>query len=276
MYNREISFDGRKVDVSFEEEELIELLDFLFLDLVDDDTIESFQSLKISRDEEKDQWTLLNGEKSLYSGASLPGLGTILMGEVLFHLIRENDHALAIHAGLVSRGERTILLPGSSGSGKSSVTTWLVSHGWRYHTDELVAIDLVTRAVKAFTRPLNIKTRGVPAVREIFDLDSVEDQCQISAGVTMIPHRLVNSDFSANVPHITHVIFPKYIAESEPELIELSGAEAGLEMMRSNVIARNLPNHGFSQITALVRDIPAYRLHYQHFDNLPDLIKKIA
>ena len=92
----------------------------------------------------------------------------------------------------------------------------------------------------------------------------------------MIPHRLVNDDYSPDVPHITHVIFPKYIAESEPELIELSGAEAGLEMMRSNVIARNLPNHGFSQITALVRDIPAYRLHYQHFDNLPDLIKKIA
>ena len=170
MYNREISFDGRKVDVSFEKEELNGLLDFLFLDLENDDAIESFQSLKISHDEEKDQWTLFNGEKSLYSGASLPGLGTILMGEVLFHLIRENDHALASHAGLVSKGDRTILRPGSRGSGKSSVTTWLVSHGWRYHTDELVAIDLVTRAVNAFTRPLNIKTRGVAAVKELFSL----------------------------------------------------------------------------------------------------------
>ena len=211
-----------------------------------------------------------------YSGASLPGLGTILMGEVLFHLIRENDRALAIHAGLVAKGDCTILLPGSSGSGKSSVTTWLVTQGWRYHTDELVAIDLETRAVKAFTRPLNIKTRGVPAVREIFDLDAVEDQCQVSAGVTMIPHRLINPDFSTDVPNITHVIFPKYIAESKPEMIALSGAEAGLEMMRSNVIARNLPNHGFSQVTGLVRDIPAYRLHYQHFDNLPELIQNIA
>ena len=45
--------------------------------------------------------------------------------------------------------------------------------------------------------------------------------------------------------------------------------------MRSNVIARNLPSHGFGEIIKLVRNIPAYKVHYRHFDDLPALMSEI-
>ena len=91
--------------------------------------------------------------------------------------------------------------------------------------------------------------------------------------VTMIPHRLIQPDYKKDIPGLGKIIFPKYIADSESQITKLSGAEAGLELMRSNVIARNLPKHGFNQVIQLVRDIPAYRLHYQSFQDLPSLLE---
>jgi hypothetical protein len=278
MKNRDVAFDGCKVSVEYEEYEandVSDLLNFLFLDLSDVNDAPVIETLSINRNHEKERWELMKDGKSMFKGESLAGLGVILMGEVLFHLIRENSKGLAIHAGLVSDDQSTTLIPGASGSGKSSVTTWMLCNGRRYHTDELVSIDLETQHVRPFTRPLNIKTRGVETIRQLIDLDSIEDKIRVSAGVTMIPHRLVNPDFRNESPKISHVIFPKYIADSKPEVVKLSGAEAGLELMRSNVIARNLPSHGFSDIIKLVRNIPAYKVHYQHFDDLPDLISRV-
>ncbi len=273
---REVTFDGCKVEIVHPKyPELQHILDFLFTDIAGQNDADVVESLVIKRNTEKNVWALHKNNQSLFRGDSLPGLGVILMGEVLFHLIRENKTGLAIHAGMVSDDKSTTLIPGTSGSGKSSVTTWLLKNGMRYHTDELVTIDFQTEEVSPFARPLNIKTRGVKAVSEIVDLDEIADRTEVSAGVTMIPHRLVNPDFRVEKPKITHITFPQYIAESEPEVIKLSGAEAGLELMRSNVIARNIPNHGFKEVIKLVKNIPAFKIHYQHFDDLPGLIEAV-
>jgi hypothetical protein len=272
MNRRNIYFDGISICLEYEDDAIPELLDFLFGDLEQNDTLEASDTLQIIRDSRTNEWCLKHAGTSLFKGESLAGLGTILMGEAIFHLIRENYKGLAIHAGLVSSAEASILIPGNSGSGKSSVTTWLMCNGMRYHTDELVSISLSTRELNAFTRPLNIKPSGLDAVKSLFDYESVEERILTSRMSTMIPHRLLNPDFSHEIPALGYVLFPKFIADSKSELIRLSGAEAGLEMMRSNVIARNLPSHGFAQITKLVRDIPAFRLHYQHYDDLQDLL----
>ena len=275
MQRKEIAFDGQKVTVEYRHQVISDMLDFLFLDLEDDQAAESTETFVIAKNDGESGWSLLRNKESLFSGDSLAGLGVVLMGEALFHLIRENHNGLAIHAGLVSNDHSTTLIPGASGSGKSSVTTWMLCNGMRYHTDELVTINLDTQHAKPFTRPLNIKTAGLEAVKGIIDLDAIDQQIRTSSAVTMIPHRLVNADFRKETPLITRIVFPKYVADSEPKIIRLPGAEAGLELMRCNVIARNLPNHGFGEVIKLVRNIPAYRMHYQHFDDLPHLISAI-
>ncbi len=257
--------------------EASDLLSFLFSDLSEETDNESNATFLIEKEEDPvhDNWKLSRDGESIFTGECIAGLGVMLMGDVLFHLICDNRKGLAIHAGMVSDDNGSTLIPGVSGSGKTSVTTWLVTCGMRYHTDELVTINLATGAAKAFTRPLNVKTCGVSAIQSIVDLDAVRDQLRISREVTMIPHRLVNPDFKADFPGISRIIFPSYIGDSAPELIKLTGAEAGLELMRSNVIARNLPAHGFNEITRLVRNIPAYRVHYRHYNDLPALIEQI-
>ncbi len=277
MDRREISFDGYKVAVEFMHPEASDLLAFLFSDLSGEAGAKSKATFLIEKEEASghDNWKLSRDGESLYTGECVAGLGVMLMGDVLHHLICDNRQRLAIHAGLVSDDNGSILIPGTSGAGKTSVTTWLMTCGMHYHTDELVTIDLSTGVTNAFTRPLNVKTRGVPAIQSIVDLEANREQIKSSPEVTMVPHRLVNPDFKMDLPDIKCIIFPKFVRDSDPELTRLTGAEAGLELMRSNVIARNLPTHGFNEVTRLVRNIPAYRVHYRHYDDLSALIDKI-
>jgi len=142
MATRDIAFDGCKVSIKYEGQEISDLLDFLFLDLNEVNDASVVDTLTVRRNQEKERWELDKDGKSMFKGESLAGLGVILMGEVLFHLIRENSKGLAIHAGLVSDDQSTTLIPGASGNGKSSVTTWMLCNGKRYHTQDHLILRL--------------------------------------------------------------------------------------------------------------------------------------
>ncbi len=276
MSSKAITFNGHKIVIDYAAEEVDPLLDFLFGDLNRETVATEDAGFTIDQTSQNSKWTLTRNETTLFQGGDLNGLGNILSGEVLFNLIENNQQGMAIHAGLVSNEKGSLLLPADSGSGKSSVTTWLLTRGWNYHTDELVMIDLDSDKINAFTRPLNIKAAGLDTIGKIFDLEKHKEQIRSSNMVTMIPHRLVNPTYKTKIPELRAVVFPKYSTDTEPGIQKISGAEAGLEMMRSNVIARNLPGHGFANVIRLVRNLPAYRLHYQHFDNLQQLIAVVT
>jgi hypothetical protein len=272
MSTKAITFNGHKVVICYASKEAEPLLEFLFADIRQEKVGTEDARFTIAQDSKNNKWSLTRNKTILFQGDDINGLGNTLSGEVLFSLIENNQQGMAIHAGLVSTEKGSLLLPADSGSGKSSVTTWLLTRGWHYHTDELVMLDLASDQIRAFTRPLNIKASGLDTIGNIFDLEKHKDQVRSSNMVTMIPHRLVNPEYKSEIPEIRAVVFPKYSADTEPGIQRISGAEAGLEMMRSNVIARNLPGHGFGNVIRLVRNLPAYRLHYQHFDNLQQLI----
>lgn len=63
---------------------------------------------------------------------------------------------LAFHAAVVSRHGRTLVVPGRSGTGKSTLTACLVRQGWDYVSDEALAIDQANGDVVAYPRPLGL------------------------------------------------------------------------------------------------------------------------
>ena len=89
----------------------------------------------------------------------------------------------------------------------------------------------------------------------------------------MIPHRALNPDFIPQSPEISRILFPKYAKQGENRLITLSPAAAGIELMKTHVIARNLPGHGFRQLLDVVKTVPAFKLNYNHFNALPALLE---
>ncbi len=65
---------------------------------------------------------------------------------------------LAMHAAVLSRDGVGLAIPGPSGAGKTTLTVALLQRGWRYVSDEALALDWDTGAVQPYQRPLGIST----------------------------------------------------------------------------------------------------------------------
>ena len=187
------------------------------------------------------------------------------MNEVIFHCIKNNSQHHAIHAGAVYKGDKCFILPGKSGKGKSSVTAWLTSNGYKYLTDELVFLSGDAK-VTPLTRPINIKVKAslFPWLNKKLSFDQIIEDKKGS----MIPHRLLNPDFSPQEPQVTHIIFPEYQEGAALDFKEVTSAKSSFYLLQSHVNARNLPGHGISELANIVRKSSSYKLIYSSFEDL--------
>ena len=275
MTERYVCLGGHAVQVSADCAEAEQIFGFMFDDIPQQEfnQPEAHFSLQAIELDDTQRWEVQKDGASMFKHASLTDAANFLMGEVVFHLIENNQKFMAIHAALLSDDRGGILIPGESGNGKSSLSIWMTLNGYHYHTDELVLIKTGSLETRVFTRPFNIKAHGIEAIKTILDLDALQPPASCGDFITMIPHRALNPEFIQASPPISRILFPKYRKDSENTLTRLSAAAAGIELMKTNVIARNLPGHGFKQLLDIVKSVPAYKLDYNHFDALPALLQ---
>ena len=275
MAVRIVSFADRSVAIEYDIPEGQEIVDFLYRDLDERPDRKPHVTLTIGKQEDN-QFTLHRAAVQLYHGRSKASLANILVGETLYHLTDKSENGMAIHAAALSRNSCGIILPGKSGAGKSSLTTWLLQSGYNYLTDELIFIRERSLDIEAFTRPINIKRRGMPAIGKRFDFSVHAKDTLISPHVAMIPHRLFKPDNKIEPSRLALILFPNHHEGAELELLRLSKAQAGLALMECLVNARNLNGHGFGEATRVAREVPAYRLTYSRFEqlaqSLPDIL----
>lgn len=219
------------------------------------------------------QLSLWDGEKRLYFGESQYQLAYILMNEVIFHCINKNHKDHAIHGGAVHKDDTCIILPGKSGKGKSTLTAWLIANGFQYLTDELFLLS-DDGQVSPLTRPINLK---VNSTHQSWLLkEGVEEQILSAENGSMIPHRLLNREFSAIKPRVTHILFPSFQDEAETALEEVSPAKSCLYLLQTHVNARNLSGHGIVALSSIVRNCRSYKLVYSSFGDLEKLFNRAS
>jgi hypothetical protein len=71
------------------------------------------------------------------------------------------------------------------------------------------------------------------------------------------------------------IIFPCYQPAAQFDLQPLTKAQAGLELMKCLINARNLPGHGFAEISRLVKIAPAYKMSYANFEQVDNTIERL-
>lgn len=77
---------------------------------------------------------------------------------------------LAFHAAVVTRGPTTLVIPGRSGVGKSTLTACLLRDGWAYVSDEALALDWRTGGLRAYPRPMALSPWSCAAVGGVIGL----------------------------------------------------------------------------------------------------------
>ena len=68
---------------------------------------------------------------------------------------------MILHAAVLERGGKAMLLPAPPGSGKSTLAAGLVHRGWRLLSDELALLDMSDGQVQGMARAVNLKNRSI-------------------------------------------------------------------------------------------------------------------
>jgi len=150
---------------------------------------------------------------------------------------------LIIHAAVVERGGKALLLPAPPASGKSTLCAALVARGWRLLSDELALIELGRRSVVPMPQPISLKNKSIGAIARFWPDaaigDVVPDTLKGSVAHVRPPGDSVRRGGEAAVP--AWVVLPRYAEGEATELAALSKGEAFMQLVDS---AFNYSVHG--------------------------------
>ncbi|MCP4997856.1 MAG: glycosyltransferase [Hyphomicrobiales bacterium] len=195
-----------------------------------------------------------SGGKELLSTGDLP---EFLMEAVLDGLVTDLDCGVALHAGAVAHGDKSIIVAGTSGAGKSTLTAWLVQNGFEYLTDELVVLPQDSQEdIAYFTRSLTLRNDSL----EVIDADVFGETNRIEYGGKRLldaPARSTSGNPSAGL-----LLFPRFVRDAELQISPLSAGSAALRLLENNLNGRNLADGGLSTVAELARNTPAFALTY--------------
>ena len=218
--------------------------------------------------------TVFDGTVCLYSGSDPAGGAHALMGAMMQVWTLSCRDGLMLHAALLSRRGRGVLIGGVSGSGKSSLSGWFIQHGWAYHGDEQMYANADTGYWEGFVRPLCLKGDWA----SLFPAVVVPPESFASVGgQTLVPVHLLGQECQPDVrvrPGL--LLFPTFRSGSEFSLQRISCGQATIQLIRGILNGGNLKNHGVAQAAAIARGCPAYELSYGSFDQLKPLLELLA
>jgi hypothetical protein len=146
-----------------------------------------------------------------------------LESDLHFQVALTARRRLFVHAGVVAWRGRAIVIPGESGSGKSSLVAALVRAGAAYYSDEYAVLDGCGR-VHPYARPLALRPEGVS------DRPSIK----------VMPEELGGRAGTRPLP-VALVVATAYRAGSRWRPRVLSPAEGVLALLEHTVLARARP-----------------------------------
>lgn len=162
---------------------------------------------------------------------------------------------LFLHSGVISWGEKAILLVGDSGIGKST-TCWALSHlGAQYLSDEFAPIDLDDVAVLPYQRAIGLKREPPPG----FPLPS--DVLRTPTSLHLSLARLPGSVRRAPAP-VGALVFLQLGRQggSRPVIEEVSGGEAAARLYASALNALAHPSDGLEAVATIASTVPGFVL----------------
>lgn len=267
--SRTVGFCDQHITINCNGTDAASLVDFICSDLLIETNLPVRAVYDVMIVGNKPKMSLWQGEKKLYFGDCKYTLAYTLINEIIFQCIADNSAGHAIHAAAIAYHGNGVLLPGKSGCGKSTLAAWLTAKGCNYLTDELAIIAEQDTHIQPFTRPISIKTGSAAVLSSLLSFD----QKKLLTGTDgyMLPHRLLNDNFSAAPPPLSLILFPQYIANATPEITKLTSGIACSRLMECYVNARNFRGYGISQLAELTRQTPVYQITYGGLKSLESI-----
>jgi len=169
-----------------------------------------------------------------------------------------------IHSAVVERNGLALVLPGSPGSGKSTLCAALALTDWRLLSDELTIVSQVDGRVQPVPRPISLKNQSIDIIRQNFPTAEMTPPVVATHKGAIAYVRPPSSAVAASdqpVP-IGFIVFPKYVAGAKLDFEPLTRAEALSELMENTFNVGLLGAEGFTSLARAIANANCYAVEY--------------
>lgn len=188
------------------------------------------------------------------------------------------NNKLIIHAAVVEKNGQALIMPGSPGSGKSTLCAALVSRGWRLLSDELTLISLKDGMIHPLPRPISLKNESIKVIKK-FNPSAIMSPIVADTSKGTVAHMRAPADSvqRANESVLpAWLIYPKFIAESEMTLETLSKGRSLLALLDNAFNYSSLRERGFQAATRLIDQCSCFTFEYSQLDEAISLFDSLA
>jgi len=176
---------------------------------------------------------------------------------------------LIIHAAVLEKDGRAVILPAPPGSGKSTLCAALAHRGWRLLSDELTLVRLDDSGIVPMPRPVSLKNASITLMRDYLD------QPVLSRGVVdtvkgTVAHLMAPADSvvrSAETTRAAWVVFPRYVADAPPTLTPIAKARGHMRVAENAFNYSTIGEPAFRALAGLIDDASCYEFSYSSLDD---------
>lgn len=151
---------------------------------------------------------------------------------LLLDTIKTIDTHIVLHSSILSKGGHTLLIPGRSGAGKSTMTMEMINRGFKYLSEEMAAVNLSSCKVSGMPLAIRLKKSSPFSKLKNYKLGSVEScECfsvlenrkEIITYVVPNDKHVLKGEVSS---HGSSIIFIKFEEGGETALKPLKAVDA--------------------------------------------------
>lgn len=175
---------------------------------------------------------------------------------------------LIVHAAVVEKDGVTCVLPGTPGSGKSTLCAGLVSRGWRLLSDEMAMVSTETGEVAPIPRPVSLKNQSIDVIKAYSPQVTIGHVALDTAKGTVAHMRPPDSSVErqGEVGTVRLLVFPKYKAGAKTCLSALDKGAAFLKVADNSFNYGVLGLAGFETLSRMINGCACFDLEYKDLD----------
>jgi len=190
------------------------------------------------------------------------------------HLHRQ----LIIHAAVVERHGRAIILSGAPGAGKSTLCAALVNRGWRLLSDELALVSLKDLSLAPLPRPVSLKENSIEIIRAFAPDTFIGREC-VDTNKGRVAHMRPPRDSVARAGEMADpawVLFPRYTAKTPVRHTEVTRGRAAMRLAGHSFNYNTLGLSGFQTLCDLAERCQAAEFEYSDLDEAVSFLGDMA
>lgn len=185
---------------------------------------------------------------------------------------------LILHAAVLERNGRTLILPAPSGSGKSTLCAGLLFGGWRLLSDELTLICPNQGHIVPNPRPVSLKNQSIAVI------ENFAPQVQFGSRVQETSKGIV-AHFKPPASAIERadecampgwIVLPKYLAEHPATLRPVEKSRAFMHLVENAFNYDVFGAEAFQLLGSVVDRSLCFSFEYGHLPQAVQLFNRLA